>query len=97
MLLINKSILSYLILPYLMVFSVATLKMSSITCNNCKDQYVGSAINFKERFRVHKSDIKTGKIKCGVAKHFINVCSTPGKLDNLRVQVIEQVQCENVN
>ena len=28
-----------------------------ITCSNCREQYVGSAVNFKQRFRIHKSDI----------------------------------------
>ena len=32
-----------------------------ITCQCCKLQFVGSAITFKERFRIHKSDINTGK------------------------------------
>ena len=27
----------------------------------CLEQYVGSAIKFKSRFRIHKSDIKTKK------------------------------------
>ena len=30
-----------------------------ITCKNCLEQYVGSATNFKNRFRIHKIDIKT--------------------------------------
>ena len=28
-------------------------------------QYVGLAINFKQRFRIYKSDIKTNKDRCG--------------------------------
>ena len=27
-----------------------------------------------ERFRIHKSDINTGKVSCGVANHLLNVC-----------------------
>ena len=27
------------------------------SCTNCNEQYVGSAIDFKKRFRIHKSDI----------------------------------------
>ena len=27
-----------------------------ITCDKCKDEYIGSAVNFKRRFNVHKSD-----------------------------------------
>ena len=30
-----------------------------LTCSNCKEQHIGSAILFKKRFRIHKSDIKT--------------------------------------
>ena len=32
-----------------------------ITCHCCKLQYAGSAITFKERFYMHKSDINTAK------------------------------------
>ena len=32
----------------------------------CGKQYVASATGFKEGFRIHKSDINTGKIRCGV-------------------------------
>ena len=57
-----------------------------ITCSDCKKQYVGSALNFKERFRLHKSGIKTGKEgRCGVAKHFVNSCNTTGRLGNVKV------------
>ena len=35
-----------------------------ISCKNCQDQYIGSVIDFKARFRIHKSDIKT---KIGMA------------------------------
>ena len=37
-----------------------------ITCKNCSEQYVGSAINFKERFRIHKNDIK--QVRPGVVQ-----------------------------
>ena len=42
-----------------------------INCKLCKEQCVGSAFkdNFKSRFRVHKSDVITGKVRCGVGKH----------------------------
>ena len=30
-----------------------------IICSNCKEQHIKSAILFKKRFRIHKSDIKT--------------------------------------
>ena len=47
-----------------------------LSCKLCKDQYVGSAYknNFKPGFRVHKSDINTGKDRCRVAKHFLTKC-----------------------
>ena len=41
-----------------------------ITCSKCLEQYVGSAVKFKTRFRIHKSDIKTKKERCGSARHF---------------------------
>ena len=41
-----------------------------IMCLCCKLQYVGSAITFKERFRIHKSDINTVKKRCGALNIF---------------------------
>ena len=35
------------------------------------EQYVGSAVKFKTRFHIHKSDIKTKKERCGP------ICSGP--------------------
>ena len=32
-----------------------------ITCQNCLEVYAGSATNFKSRFIIHKSDIKTNR------------------------------------
>ena len=60
-----------------------------VTCQSCKLQYVGSATSFKERFRVHKSDINTHKIRCGVVKHFTSSCNLDNTLSNLKVQLIE--------
>ena len=58
----------------------------------CGDQYVGSAVNFKNRFRVHKSDIKTNKDRCGTAQHFNNKCRHPHNPHAyLQVQIIEQI------
>ena len=31
--------------------------------------------SFKERFQIHKSDINTGKNRCGAANHLLNVCT----------------------
>ena len=66
-----------------------------ISCKCCGKQYVGSATGFKERFRIHKSDANTGKIRFGVAKHLLNVChSSTSKLKNLQVQLIEKKLCK---
>ena len=48
-----------------------------ISCTNCNEQYVGSAIDFKKRFRIHKSDINTKKDRFGVVHHFTNECRDP--------------------
>ena len=64
-----------------------------MSCSNCYDQYVWSALDFKSRFRIHKSDIKTKKDRCGTARHFNTKCtdsSNPHKF--LKVQIIESVQ-----
>ena len=63
-----------------------------MACSNCTEQYVGSAINFKQRFRIRKSDIKTNKDCCGTARHFNSKCCSPNNiLAYLKVQIIEQV------
>ena len=63
-----------------------------ISCTNCNEQYVGSAIDFKKRSSIHKSDINTKKDRCGVARHFTNKYRD---LQNphafLKIQPIEQV------
>ena len=41
-----------------------------ISCKNCEDQYRGPAIDFNARFRIHESDIKTKKGRCGTTRHF---------------------------
>ena len=51
-----------------------------ISCTNCNEQYAGSAIDFKKRFRIHRSDINTKKDRCGVARHFNNKCREPQNL-----------------
>ena len=66
--------------------------------SNCKQQYIGSALNFKQQFRIHKSKIKTNKDRCGTAKHFNNVCCHPSNPHfYLKVQLIEQVFCNDVD
>ena len=63
-----------------------------IICTNCDEQHVGSAIDFKERFRIYKSDINTKIDRCGVADHFSNKCWEPENLHVLlKIQAIEQV------
>ena len=37
-----------------------------ITCSKCLEQYAGSAVKFKTRFSIHRSDIKTKKKDVGV-------------------------------
>ena len=56
----------------------------SITCKNYLEQNGGCATNFKSRFRIHKSDIKNNKDRCGKVKHFNGMC----KNDN---NIFEQV------
>ena len=61
-----------------------------ISCKCCGKQYAGSSTGFKERIRIHKSDINTGKVRCGVANHLLNVCrSSASKFEYLQVQLTE--------
>ena len=46
-----------------------------ISCKNCEDQYKESAIDFKPRFRIHKTGIKTGIDRSATARHFNTKCS----------------------
>ena len=63
-----------------------------ISCKNCEDQYIGPAIDFNARFRIHKSDIKTKKDRCGTARNFNNKCSDVQNLHRfLQVQLIESL------
>ena len=58
------------------------------------EQYVGSAIRFKSRFGIHKSDIKTKKDRSGTARHFNNKCyDSSNSFVYLRVKLIEKVYC----
>ena len=68
-----------------------------ITCSKCLEQYVGSAVKFKTRFRIHKSDIKTKKERCGRARHFNSKCYHDiNPFQYLKVQLIEQVHCNDL-
>ena len=67
-----------------------------ISCKCCGKQHIGSAISFTEGFRIHKSDINTGKVRCGVANHLLNVYHSEGnKFEYLQIQLIEQVSVSN--
>ena len=57
---------------------------------------LGSPISFKERFRIHRSDINTGKVRCRIANHLLNVChSESNKFEYLQIQYKEQVSVNN--
>ena len=38
------------------------------------EQYPGSAIKFKSRFKIHMSDVKTKKYRFGTVSNFNNKC-----------------------
>ena len=58
------------------------------------EQYVGSAIKFKTRFRIHKFDIKTKKDRCGTHRHFNKKsCNSSNPFVYLRMQLIQKVYC----
>ena len=60
-----------------------------ISCKCCGKQYVGSVTGFKERFRVHKSDVDTGKVRCGVVNHLLNICrSSASKFEYLQLKLM---------
>ena len=41
-----------------------------IICGKFKNEYIGWTVDFKFRFRVHKSDINTKKKRCGTSSHY---------------------------
>ena len=59
------------------------------SCKNCEIQNKGSGIDFKVRFRIYKSDIKTKKCRCGTARRFNNKYSDDQNPHFLEIQVIE--------
>ena len=66
-----------------------------ITCTSCKIQYVESSVDFKPRFREHKSDINLKKTtKCRTAE---NWATHHKSLDFLKIMLIEKVCCEKEN
>ena len=67
-----------------------------ISCKCWGKQYVECATGFQERFRIHKSDVNTGKVRFGVANNLPNVCrSSTSKFEYLQVQLIEEVSVQN--
>ena len=59
-----------------------------ITCNKCKLQYIGSTVNFKARWRLHKFHVKQKKIaSCRVASHW---CGNHQIISDLEIIIIEQ-------
>ena len=68
-----------------------------ITCSKCLEQYVGSAVKFKTRFCIHKSDIKTKKERCGSARHFNSKCyHDTNPFQYLKDQLNKQVQSNSL-
>ena len=65
--------------------------------SECLEHYVGSAVEFKTSFRIHKSKIKIKKERCGSARHFNSKCyHDTNPFQYLKVQFIEQVQSNNL-
>ena len=84
----------FLLYVTLMVFSGKICCL--ISCKCCSKQNFGSATDFKEKLRTHKSDINTGKVICGVANHLLNVChSSPSNFRYLQVLLIENISAQN--
>ena len=62
-----------------------------IICKNCLEKYVCSANSFKSRFRIHESNIKTNKDRCGTANNFNNIFKNNNIFWFLSVEIIEQI------
>ena len=81
---------SYLVRAQLDCESINLIDL--ITCSKCLEQCVGSAVKFKSRFCIPKSDIKTKKERCGSVRHFNSQCyHDTNPFQYLKVQRIEQV------
>ena len=60
--------------------------------SNCPRQNVGSPWNFKERFRIHISDIKINKDRCGTSRRFRKIsCHPVNHHSYLQFRLKEQV------
>ena len=58
----------------------------------CLEQFVGSAIKFKSRIRIHQSDTKTEEDCWGTGRNYNNqYCHSSNLFVYLRVQLIEEV------
>ena len=62
-----------------------------ISCKCWGKRYVGSTTGSKERFRIHKIDINTGKVKYSAANHLLKFCrSSASKFEYLQIQLIQK-------
>ena len=61
-----------------------------IYCKCCRKKYVEFSTGFNEGFRIQKSDINTGNIRCEVTNHLLNACCSLA-----HVQLIENVSVLN--
>ena len=63
---------------------------------NCSKQGVQSIVDWRPRLRNYKSHIKKKVRSCGIASHFIDICSdTDDPSKNIRVIVIDQLNNTN--
>ena len=77
--------------------SIYPKKYILLTCSKCLEQYVRSAVKFKTRFDIHKSDIKTKKERRGSATHVNSKCyHDTNPFWYLKVQLIEQAQSNDL-
>ena len=66
-----------------------------ISWKNYGDQYVRSTTDFKARFRIHKSEIRTMKDRCSTGRQFNDkCCDRRNPHIFLKVQIIESVQSD---
>ena len=58
---------------------------------------MGSAVKFKTRFRIHRSDVKTKTGRCRSARHFNSKCyHDTNPFQYLKIQFMEQVHSNNL-
>ena len=57
---------------------------------------LGLPLALKKDLEFTKNDINAGKIRCGVANHFLTVCrSSTSKFEYFQLQLIEKVSVQN--